>query len=172
MKRRGFLAWVAAILPTVASAQSSPAPTRIPTAIETQGLLPGMATGPVFGIRGMEPLIEAVTKGQPSTKGRVNLQIPILADNGNSVEMRVVAQSPMTATEYVKVIHLLSERNPVKNMASFYLGPRAGRAEITSRVRLAGSQRIIALAEMSDGSYWYDVTEIVVTASACVDGSE
>ena len=172
MKRRRFLASVAAIVPAAVGAQSSSVPNRVPSAIETQGLLPGIATGPVFGIRGMEPLIEAVTKGKPSTKGRVNLQIPILADNGNSVEMKVVAQSPMTAAEHVKVIHLISERNPVKNMASFYLGPRAGRAEITSRVRLAGSQRIIALAEMSDGSYWHDVTEIVVTASACVDGSE
>ena len=77
----------------------------------------------------------------------------------------------MTAADHVRAIHLLSERNPERNMATFRLGPHAGRAEIASRVRLAGSQRVIALAELSDGSFWMDSAEIIVTLSACIDES-
>src|SRR5258708_23865915 len=75
----------------------------------------------------------------------------------------------MPPADHVKSIHLYSERNPVPNMANFYLGPRAGKAEINSRVRLAGSQRVTAVAKLSDGSFWYDAAPIVVTLSACLD---
>jgi sulfur-oxidizing protein SoxY len=85
--------------------------------------------------------------------------------------MKVAVESPMTAEDYVKTIRLLSERNPEREMATFHLGPRSGRAEITSRVRLAGSQRVVALAEMSDGSYWMGTADVTVTLSACVDGT-
>lgn len=111
----------------------------------------------------------AITNGAPVRKGRVRLELPQLADNGNSVAMRVSVQSPMTAEDHVKVIHLFSDRNPVARMASFYLGPHAGKAEVSSRVRLAGSQRVTAVAQLSDGSYWSDTAEVVVTLSACLD---
>jgi sulfur-oxidizing protein SoxY len=117
----------------------------------------------------LDPLIWVVTKGEVIRRGRVTLEMPQLADNGNSVAMRVVVESPMSATEYVKAIHLFSDRNPQRNMAVFYLGPRAGRAEIVSRVRLAGSQRVTALAEMSDGTFWSGFCDVIVTLSACID---
>jgi sulfur-oxidizing protein SoxY len=101
----------------------------------------------------------------------VKLEMPLLADNGNSVPMKVTVESPMTPQDHVKTIRLISERNPEREMATFHLGPRAGLAEIHSRVRLAGSQRVTAVAEMSDGSLWMDSAEVVVTLSACVDGS-
>jgi sulfur-oxidizing protein SoxY len=104
-------------------------------------------------------------------EGRLKLELPVLADNGNSVPMKVSVESPMTAADHVKTIRLLSERNPEREMAVFHLGPRAGVAEISSRVRLAGSQRVTAIAEMSDGSLWSDSAEVVVTLSACVDGT-
>jgi sulfur-oxidizing protein SoxY len=97
--------------------------------------------------------------------------LPVLIENGNSVPMKVSVDSPMTPEDHVRVIHLISERNPVRLMASFYLGPRSGRAQIQSRVRLAGSQRVIALAQMSDGSFWSDTRGTLVTLSACVDES-
>ena len=117
----------------------------------------------------MSPLLDPITKGAPVTQGRVKLEMPLLADNGNSVSMRVSVESPMTEADHVRAIHLISERNPEARMASFHLGPRAGTAEITSRVRLAGSQRVVALAEMSDGSFWMGSANVVVTLSACVD---
>jgi sulfur-oxidizing protein SoxY len=119
----------------------------------------------------LDPLIWVVTKGALVRKGRVTLEMPQLADNGNSVAMRVSVDSPMSATDHVKGIHLFSERNPQRNMASFYLGPHAGRAEVVSRVRLAGTQRVVALAEMSDGTFWSASASVVVTLSACVDES-
>lgn len=119
----------------------------------------------------LDPRAAAVAKGAPVRKGKVKLELPQLADNGNSVPIRITVESPMTAADHVRSIHLYSERNPVSNMANFYLGPRAGKAEINSRVRLAGSQRVTAVAELSDGSFWYDVAPIVVTLSACLDES-
>jgi sulfur-oxidizing protein SoxY len=130
--------------------------------------LPGAALAQVDPL---DPLVWVVTNGAPVRKGKVTLVLPQLADNGNSVPIRITVDSPMTAADHVKSIHLYSERNPVRNMANFYLGPRAGKAEINSRVRLAGSQRVTAVAKLSDGSFWYDEAPIVVTLSACLDES-
>jgi sulfur-oxidizing protein SoxY len=119
-----------------------------------------------------QTLIERATKGAPAKRGRVKLELPLLADNGNSVPMKITVESPMSEQDHVKTIRLLSERNPEPQMAVFHLGPRAGVAEVSSRVRLAGSQRVTALAEMSDGSFWMDTAEVVVTLSACMDPQE
>jgi sulfur-oxidizing protein SoxY len=119
----------------------------------------------------LDPHAAALAKGAPVRKGKVKVELPQLADNGNSVPIRITVESPMTEADHVKSIHLYSERNPVSNMANFYLGPRAGRAEINSRVRLAGSQKVTAVAALSDGTFWYDVASIVVTLSACLDES-
>ena len=119
----------------------------------------------------LDPGAAKLAKGAPLKKGKVTVTLPQLADNGNSVPIRIVVDSPMTQADHVKSIHLFSERNPVSNMANFYLGPRAGKAEIDSRVRLAGSQRVTAVAALSDGTFWYDAAPIVVTLSACLDES-
>ena len=116
-------------------------------------------------------MLDAVTKGAGARRARVKLDLPVLADNGNSVAMKVAVQSEMSAAEHVKTITLVSERNPVRNMATFHIGPRAGRAEVVSRLRLAGSQWVAAVAEMSDGSFFYAAERVVVTLSACVDES-
>ena len=110
-------------------------------------------------------------RAQTPKRGRVKLELPVLADNGNSVPMKVTVESPMTEADHVKVIRLISERNPEREMAVFHFGPRAGAAEVTSRVRLAGSQTVTAIAEMSDGSQWMDTAHVQVTLSACVDES-
>jgi len=116
-------------------------------------------------------VLPAAAKAQSAKRGRVKLELPVLADNGNSVPMKVTVESPMTEADHVKVIRLISERNPEREMAVFHLGPRAGAAEISSRVRLAGSQSVTAIAEMSDGSQWMDTAHVQVTLSACVDES-
>jgi sulfur-oxidizing protein SoxY len=132
-------------------------------------LLPGAALAQA--VSPVEAQLRALTGGATVTKGRVHLVLPQLADNGNSVAMKVSVQSPMTAADHVKAIHLYSDRNPVTHMASFHFGPRAGKAEVSSRVRLAGSQRVTAVAQFSDGSFWSDTAEVVVTLSACLDES-
>lgn len=128
-----------------------------------RGFIASLTFLPLFGFRGR-------TFAQTGPKrGRVKLELPVLADNGNSVPMKVTVESPMTEADHVKVIRLISERNPEREMAVFHLGPRAGAAEISSRVRLAGSQTVTAIAEMSDGSQWMDTAHVQVTLSACVD---
>jgi sulfur-oxidizing protein SoxY len=99
----------------------------------------------------------------------VRLELPALADNGYVVPLRVRVDSPMTAADHVTRIWLLSPRNPVTQMALFHLGPWSGRAEIATRVRLAGTQSVVALARLSNGEFRYAQTEVVVTESACLD---
>ena len=118
-----------------------------------------------------DPGIVAVTKGAVLNRGRVKMSLPVIADNGNAVPLRVTVDSPMSNTDYVRAIHLVSDRNPVRNMASFHLGPYSGRAELETRVRLAGSQNVTAIAEFSDGTFWMDRSHIQVTLSACADES-
>jgi len=141
-------------------------------------LLAGMAVGPLLPAPlaraqsdPLLPLIRKITGGGPVRAGRVAIDTPRLADNGHSVPLRVSVESPMTANDFVRSITLLSERNPRPLMASFHLGAYAGRAEVVTRVRLNGSQRVLALAQLSDGSYWSGMAEVEVTESACLDAT-
>jgi len=102
-------------------------------------------------------------------KGKVKLEVPPLVENGNSVTTTVSVESPMTTETYVKAIHVFNEKNPQPNVIGVRLGPRAGRAMFSTRIRLADSQKIIAIAEMSDGSFWSDETDVIVTMAACVE---
>jgi sulfur-oxidizing protein SoxY len=116
-------------------------------------------------------LIREATGGVLPKTGRVKLTLPALAESGNSVQLTVQVESPLTAEAYVKSIHLLSEKNPSPLIARFSLGPRVGRAEVSTRIRLAGTQQVAAVAVMNDGSAWMATAEVVVTAAACVEGS-
>jgi sulfur-oxidizing protein SoxY len=118
-----------------------------------------------------DTLVPTVTGGAPVRVGRVTVDTPLLADNGHSVPVRVSVASPMTAADHVRSITLLSGRNPRPVVATFHLGPRAGRAEVATRVRLNGSQRLLAVAQLSDGSFWSGSAEVVVTEAACLDES-
>ena len=114
-------------------------------------------------------LLKKVTGGATVRLGRVTVDTPRLADNGHSVPLTVSVESPMTAADHVRSITLLSERNPRPLMATFHLGPKTGRAEVTTRVRLNGTQRVLAVAHLADGSYWSGTAEVEVTESACLD---
>ncbi|MBV8746529.1 MAG: SoxY-related AACIE arm protein [Xanthobacteraceae bacterium] len=103
-------------------------------------------------------------------RGKVALDIASLVENGNAVPMTVAVESPMTASNYVKAIHVFNEKNPQPNIISIHLGPRAGKARISTRIRLADSQRVVAIAQMSDGSVWSDEVNVIVTLAACVEG--
>jgi sulfur-oxidizing protein SoxY len=117
----------------------------------------------------MATAIRTVTGGAPVQIGKVKLDIPPLVENGNSVPMTVSVTSPMTPTDYVKSIHVLNEKNPQPNLGNFYLKPGAGRAQVSTRVRLADSQKIVAIAKLSDDSLWSVTAEVVVTLAACTE---
>jgi sulfur-oxidizing protein SoxY len=117
----------------------------------------------------MNAAIKKVMGDAPLRKGKVTLDLPPIVENGNSVALEVKVDSPMTAANHVKAIHVFNEKNPQPNIVSVRLGPRAGRAQIATRVRLADSQNIIAIAEMSDGTFWSDDIEVIVTIAACLE---
>jgi sulfur-oxidizing protein SoxY len=117
----------------------------------------------------MEIAIRRVIGEAEVRKGKVKLDLPPLVENGNTVPMTVTVNSPMTKTDYVKAIHVFNEKNPQANVISAQLGPRCGKAVVSTRIRLAGTQKLTAIAEMSDGSYWSDTQEVIVTLAACLE---
>jgi len=119
-----------------------------------------------------EAMREAIRKvvGDAVVKpGRVKLEIPPLSESGNSVSCSVTVESPMTAKNHVKAIHLFNEKNPQPNVISVHLGPRAGRARIATRIRLSDTQTVTAIAALSDGSFWSDSANVIVTLGACLE---
>jgi sulfur-oxidizing protein SoxY len=101
--------------------------------------------------------------------GKVKLEVPPLVENGNTVPLTVSVSSPMTAEDHVKSIHVFNEKNPQPNVGNFYLNARSGRAQVSTRFRLADSQKIVAVAKLSDGSFWSASVEVVVTLAACTE---
>jgi sulfur-oxidizing protein SoxY len=101
--------------------------------------------------------------------GKVKLDMPPLVENGNTVPMTISVMSPMTPDDYVRSIHVFNEKNPQPNMGNFYFGPRSGRAQVSTRVRLADSQKIVAIAQLSDGTFWQTSVDVVVTLAACTE---
>jgi len=101
--------------------------------------------------------------------GKVKLDLPPLVENGNTVPMTVSVASPMTADDYVKSIHVFNEKNPQPNIGNFYLGARSGRAQISTRIRLADTQKIVAIARLSDDTFWSVSVDVVVTLAACTE---
>jgi len=101
--------------------------------------------------------------------GRVKLELPPLVENGNTVPLAVSVESPMTAADHVKALHLFTEKNPQPDVASFRFGPRAGRASVATRIRLADTQTVVAICELSDGSFWSASVNVVVTLAACLE---
>jgi len=96
-----------------------------------------------------------LTKGAKLQKGRVNIDLPGLTQDGTRTRIKISVDSPMTDQDYVKALHILAERNTVPNVATYHFTPRSGVAEIITRIRVAKSQTIIVAAEMSDGSVYY-----------------
>lgn len=118
-----------------------------------------------------DPLIVSFTKGASVMPGRVKLELPSIADTGYSVPMTVRVESPMSEADYVQTILVVAEKNPLRDVCWFYLGPRAGKAEVGSRIRLNGTQRVVAVAQLADGTFWSDAVQIDVREAACTDGN-
>src|SRR6266849_9269352 len=117
----------------------------------------------------MQEAIRKVVRSASVKKGRVKLELPPLVENGNAVPLAVRVESPMTAADHVRAIHVFTEKNPQPDVVSFYLGPRAGRASVATRIRLADTQTVVAIAELSDGSFWSARAGVVVTLAACLE---
>jgi len=132
--------------------------------------------GPIVSVRPVEATpamlsaaIRSVVGETPLHIGKVKLDIPPLVENGNTVPMTVSVASPMTPDDYVRSIHVFNEKNPQPNIGNFYLGPRGGRGQISTRIRLADSQKIVAIAQLSDGSFWSTSVDVIVTLAACTE---
>jgi sulfur-oxidizing protein SoxY len=119
-----------------------------------------------------EDMAEAIRKvcGKAEIKpGKIKLELPPLVENGNAVAMGVSVDSPMTAKDHVKAIHVFTEKNPQPNVINIQLGPRAGRASISTRIRLADTQKVTAICELSDGTFWSHSVEVIITLGACLE---
>jgi sulfur-oxidizing protein SoxY len=146
---------------------------------ETLRLMGAAAVGSAFATLRVQPTaaspaemrtaLDKITGGKPVTAGRVKIEIPPLVENGNTVPVTVTVESAMTAADHVRAIHVVTEKNPQPNVISCRLGPRAGRAIVSTRCRLSDTQTVIALAEMSDGSFWLDSVSVVITLGACLE---
>ena len=136
----------AAALPSTATAQS----TRTP-------------------LNNMPDVIRRLVGAAQINHGKVKLGLPPLVENGHLVPLTVSVESPMTEAAHVKAIHVFTEKNPLPEVASFHLGARAGRARVATRIRLADTQTVVAIAELSDGSFWSDSTHVIVTLAACLE---
>jgi sulfur-oxidizing protein SoxY len=134
------------------------------------GTIPVVSLRPVAATpETMTAAIRNVIGGAAVRTGKVKLDVPPLVENGNTVPMTITVSSPNTAEDHVKSIHVFNEKNPQPNIGNFYLGPRAGRGQISTRIRLADSQKITAIARLSDDSLWSATADVVVTLAACTE---
>lgn len=128
-------------------------------------LQPALATP-----QALQAAVNTFSNGRAPRDGRVTLDISPLVENGNAVPVSVTVQSPMTAADHVQRIALFTSSNPQPEVAVFHLGPRNGVAKVDTRMRLATSQTVLALAAINDGSIWQARTDVLVTLAACVEG--
>jgi sulfur-oxidizing protein SoxY len=117
----------------------------------------------------MADAIRAVIGESEAQRGKVELELPPIVENGNTVPLAVSVDSPMTEADHVESIHIFNQKNPQPYVAAFKLGPRTGKARVATRIRLADSQRVVAIARLSDGSYWSDSVDVIVTLAACTE---
>lgn len=118
----------------------------------------------------LQAAIDAFTFGAPVQEGRVAIDIAELIENGNTVPVALSVDSPMTAADHIQRLALFTERNPQPEVAVFHLTPAMGRARVATRMRLATSQRVVAVAASSDGRFWRRQVDVLVTLAACVEG--
>ena len=133
----------------------------------------GLGLASLVGVRpasatpaAMQEAIRKVVGPARVTAGRVKLELPPLVENGNTVPLAVSVESPMTEADHVRAVHVFTEKNPQPDVVSFRFGPRAGRARVATRNRLADTQTVVAIGELSDGSFWSASVDVVVTLAA------
>ena len=110
-----------------------------------------------------------VGRGAATREGKVNFDIAPLVENGNTVPITVTVDNPMTAANHVQAIAIFNEKNPQREVVACKLTPRTGRAVVSTRIRLATTQQLVAVAKLSDGSYWTHTVDVIVTLAACIE---
>ena len=136
------------------------------------GLMMSIVVRPVAALTQSDvltSLVNAYAAGAKVSEGRVKLDIAPLVDNGNSVPVEITVESPMTQAQHVVGIALFNEKNPQNQVAEFTLSPLSGRARVATRIRLALSQQLVAVAKMNDGSCWMHTVEVLVTIASCIE---
>jgi len=113
--------------------------------------------------------MKEVTGGASLRAGKVTLDIPPIVENGNTVPVTVAVESPMTADDYVKAIHVFNEKNPQPHVFNAWLSPGNGKAVVGTRIKLADTQKIVAIAETSKGEFWSASAEVIITIAACIE---
>jgi sulfur-oxidizing protein SoxY len=114
-------------------------------------------------------LIAELSGDKPVTPGRIKLDIPNMVENGNAVGLTASVDEPLPQGLRVDSFHIFADGNPLPHVANFYFGPRAGTRRVSTRIRLATSQTVTAIARLSDGSCWSDSVELLVTIAACIE---
>lgn len=122
---------------------------------------------PVLAANDHQEVINKFTGGKSATDGKVKLELPQIAENGNTVPVSVSVESPMTSDNYVKRVLVVADANPRSNVAMFNFTPHSGVAEASTRMRLIQTQNVIAVAEMSDGSFYMTKRQVKVTIGGC-----
>jgi sulfur-oxidizing protein SoxY len=117
----------------------------------------------------MAAAIREVVGDKPVSEGRVSLDVPPLIENGNTVPLTVSVDSPMTDSDHIKAIHVFNEKNPQPHVFDARLGPRNGKAIVSTRIKLGDSQRIVAIAETSKGEFLSGSADVIVTLAACLE---
>jgi sulfur-oxidizing protein SoxY len=124
-------------------------------------------TGPARATPAEVAALIAQLVGEASLRDeRVKLDLPVMVENGNSVGMTVSVDAPVGR---VRSIDVFAEGNPLPHVLSLRFGPSAGAPRIATRIRLATSQTVIAVAKLEDGSCWRDSVDLLVTLAACID---
>jgi sulfur-oxidizing protein SoxY len=117
----------------------------------------------------LQAAIREIVGNGKLNEGRITIDLPPLVENGNTVPLTISVESPMTEADHVKAIHVLNEKNPQPHVFSAWLGPRAGKAAVSTRIKLADTQKIVAIAETNDGAFWSASADVIVTIAACVE---
>lgn len=117
----------------------------------------------------LQTAIKEIVGSAKLNEGRVTIDLPPLVENGNTVPITVSVESPMTEADHIKAIHVFNEKNPQPHVFNAWLGPRAGRAVVSTRIKLGDSQKIVAIAETSKGEFWTASADVIVTIAACVE---
>lgn len=152
--RRGFLGAAAALAAAGATVAVVPRPA---------------GAAPLASSADFDAAIRRITGGAKVNPGRITFEIPPLVENGNTVPCTVTVDSPMTAADHVRSIHILNPRNPQPYAIDMHLGPRAGRAVVSTRIRLSDTQTVLVIAALSDGSFWSQTADVIVTTGACLE---
>jgi sulfur-oxidizing protein SoxY len=116
---------------------------------------------------GVAAVMDELFGSAPLRDGRVVLELPRLVESGNSVPVEIRVESPMTEADHVSRIVVLAEQNPRPKIVEAFFSPASGEAFLETRIRLSGTQGVLAVAQMSDGSLWRARQEIEVIVGAC-----